>query len=134
MIKTLLRNTAIYSICLYLLMYIIAGVKISGGIQTVIIGGLALTLMFMILKPVLNVLTFPFNVITLGLFSIVTNAVILYLLTVFVPNISITGFHFRGTSVAGFSISSLELNTLFAFILSAIVLSILSGSIRWLLK
>ena len=94
MIKALLRNTVIYSVSLFLLPEIVGGVKITGGLQTIIIGGFILTAMFMLLKPIFNILTFPFNVITLGLFALVTNAVILYLLTVFMPNISINAFIF----------------------------------------
>lgn len=134
MIKTLLRNTALYAVSLFILPYIVAGVQIDGGVHTLVIGGFALTLMFVLLKPVFNVLTFPFNFITLGLFSVVVNAVILYLLTVFVPNIKVAAFRFPGASVAGFSISSLEFNTLFAFLVAAAILSVLSSLIRWLIK
>lgn len=105
-----------------------------GGIQTLLIGGIALTLMFVLIKPVFNVLTYPFNMITLGLFSIVTNAVILYLLTVFVPNVVITAFTFPGASIAGFTIPEISFNTIFAFAAAAIMLSAISGGIRWMIK
>lgn len=134
MIKSFIRNTAIYMASLFILPYFIAGVKIFGGIQTLIIGSFVLTLMFILLKPIFNVLTFPFNIITLGLFSIITNAVILYLLTVFVPNIAINAFRFNGGSLAGFSINPIEFNVLFAFIASSVVLSSISGLIRWIFK
>lgn len=134
MFKSLIRNIAIYGVSLFLLPYVIQGVKILGGLQTIVIGAVVLTVMFMLLKPIFNILTFPLNVITLGLFSVVTNAVILYLLTVFVPNITINAFRFPGASIAGFSISPIQFNTLLAFILAAVVLSSISGLIRWLIK
>lgn len=134
MIKPLLRNLGIYMLSLFLLPFFISGVKIYGGFQTLIIGSFVLSLMFMLLKPILNILTFPFNFLTLGFFSIITNAVILYLLTVFVPNITINAFKFNGGTYAGFSISPIEFNSLFAFILSSIVLSLISGLIQWIIK
>lgn len=134
MLKALIRNLAIYGVSLFLLPYIIGGVKILGGMQTIIIGAIVLTVMFMLLKPIFNVLTFPLNVITLGLFSVVTNAIILYLLTVFVPNITISAFRFSGASIGGFSISPMQFNTLLAFMVSAVVLSSISGLIRWVIK
>lgn len=134
MLKNLLRDTILYTFSLFLLPHIIGGVKILGGLQTLLIGGFALTLMFMFLRPFFNVLSYPLNVISLGLFSTFTNAVILYLLTVFIPNITVTAFRFPGASLGGFSIAAMSFNTLLAFIASAVVLSALSGGIRWLIK
>lgn len=131
MLKRFIRNIAIYSFSLFLLPNLVSGVNIDGGLQTFLIGGLGLSLLVTFLKPVFNVLTFPFNIITLGLFSIITNALILYLLTVFVPNITITEYHFSGGSWGGFTIPAVSISTLFAFIISAIVLSAISGTIRW---
>jgi putative membrane protein len=134
MVKALLRNTLIYSVSLFFLPDIVTGVKIMGGIQTILIGGIILTAMFMLLKPIFNILTFPFNIVTLGLFSLVTNAVILYLLTVFMPNISITSFYFPGASLAGFTINALQINTLFSFLIASIIVSVISNSLQWLNK
>jgi len=134
MIKSLLRNIFIYVVSLIILPRVVFGVSILGGFQTITIGAIALTLMFTLLKPILNVLTFPFNLMTMGLFSVITNTVILYLLTVFVPNITIHSFGFPGMSVLGFSVSPLTFNTFFAFIAASVVLSITSGLIRWLIK
>lgn len=134
MLKSLLRNTSLYAFSLYLLPHVIPGVKIVGGFMTLLIGGFMLTLMFLILKPIFSFLTFPFNMISLGLVSTLTNALILYLLTVFVPNIAVTAFRFAGVSLAGFTIPAMSFNTLFAFILAAITLSIISGGIRWMIS
>jgi putative membrane protein len=134
MVKALLRNTGIYALSLYLLPSFVGGVEIVGGLFTLIIAGIALSLLFVFVKPIFSVLTFPFNVITMGLFSLITNALILYLLTVFVPNVTIAAYKFSGLSVAGFSIHAVQLNTIVAFILSALVISLISGTIRWLIK
>jgi putative membrane protein len=134
MFKALLRNMILYSVSLYALPFIIPGVIIHGGLQTIIIGGLALTIMFLILKPIFSVLTFPLNLITLGFFSTVTNAVILYLLTIFIPNVIITAFTTPRTSIAGFITPTIHFNTIFAFLTTAVVLSAISGVIRWIIK
>ena len=134
MIRPLIRNIGIYTLSLFLVPGIIPGVTIHGGIFTLLFGGLTLTIMFLILKPIFNVLTFPFNLISLGLFSTLTNAFILYLLTKFVPNIMITGFTVKGASIAGFAIKTLHVNIFFAFVLAGIVISIISGTIRWIIK
>ncbi len=134
MIKPLLRNTAIYALSLYLLPAFISGVDIVGGVLTLFIAGIALSLLFIFVKPIFSVLTFPFNIMSMGIFSIITNALILYLLTVFVPNVSINAYKFSGVSLAGFSIEPIQINTIFAFIFAALALSAISGTIRWLMK
>lgn len=131
--KSILRNFAINTLALYLLPFIVPGVIIN-DITTLFFGGFTLTLMLFILKPILNVLTFPFNLITLGLFSIFTNALILYLLTVFVPGIIIQAFVFPGADYFGFIIPSITFNTLFAFLSASIVLAGITTGIRWLIE
>jgi len=132
--KTVVRNIGIYSFSLFLLTQTLSGVKISGGIITYIIGGGILSIMFVVIKPILNIITLPLNIITLGLFSFLINAIILYLLTVLVKGISVSHFVFKGFSFAGFIVPSITLNTFFAFIIASLFLSIFVGFLTWLIK
>ena len=90
--KYLLRSTFIYSFALYVLPNIISGIKVTGGLATYLYSGIILTLMMILFKPVLSVISIPLNLLTLGLFSTVSNAIMLYVLTVFVPEIVIQSF------------------------------------------
>ncbi len=45
-----------------------------------------------VLKPILHVLTFPVTILTLGLFSLVINALMLYVVEWAVPGVHTTGF------------------------------------------
>ncbi len=132
--KAIVRNISIYSFSLFLLTQVLSGVKVSGGVITYIIGGAALSLMFVIIKPILSIITLPLNIVTLGTFSFLINAIILYLLTILVSGISIRAFVFKGFSFAGFVIPNVTLNTLFAFIVSSLFLSIIVGFLTWLIK
>lgn len=93
-----------------------------------------LTAMMTVIKPILNVISFPFNLMTLGFFSIFTNAFILYLLTIFVTGIMIHPYRTTGVNIFGFIIPPLSFNTLFAFLASALVLAIIVTVIRWLIE
>ena len=117
-----------------MLTVVLPGVKITGGIPTFIIGGVVLSLMFLIIKPILNIITLPLNFITLGSFSFFINVIILYLLTVFVPSISISSFAFSGIKFAGFIVPKIFVNTFFAFILASLVLSGVFTFLTWLIK
>lgn len=132
--KAKLTNILFYSFGLFILTLVLPGVKITGGIPTFIIGGIVLSLMFLIIKPVLNIITLPLNFITLGSFSFFINVIILYLLTVFVPSISINPFTFNGLKFAGFIVPKIFVNTFFVFILASLVLSSVFTFLTWLTK
>lgn len=130
--KALFRTTIIYCLALYVLSLIVRGVHIIGGLPTYLIGGFVLMLLQVVLKPVLTMLTLPLNVITLGLFSIVTSSIILYLLTVLVPRVVIQAYNLPRTDIAGFVIPSMHINSVATLILSAVILSSIIWFITWL--
>ena len=132
--KTILRNTGVYSFSLFILSLADAGVKVQGGFLTYLAGGFALCLLFMILKPILGIVSLPLNLVTLGMFSFLINSIILYLMTVFVVQIKVVAFTFQGLNLGGFIIPKMGFNIFFAFIVSAMALSIIVGVISWLIK
>lgn len=132
--KGIVRNISIYSFSLFLLTQVLNGVKVSGGILTYLVGGAALSIMFVIIKPILSIITLPLNIMTLGLFSFLINAIILYLLTILVSGISIKAFVFKGFSFAGFVVPNVSLNTFLAFIVASLFISIFVGFLTWLIK
>jgi putative membrane protein len=108
--------------------------KVYGGFATYLVAGLVLTLLLMILKPILNVLALPLNIITLGLFSFVINVIIFYILTVLVVGIIISSFTFPGFSFAGFIVPKIYFNTFFAFVLVSFLQSFMVSFLSWLIK
>ncbi len=132
--KSILRRIVFYSVALFLSAQILQGIHVSGGLQAYILGGFILSVLFMIVKPVLSIITLPLNIVTLGLFSFVVNAIILYLLTVFAANISISAFNFQGFTFAGFVVPKFYINNFFAFIVASILLSFIVGVLKWLTK
>lgn len=132
--KSKLTNFLFYAFALFILTLFLPGVKIIGGLLTFIIGGIALSLMFLIIKPILTIITLPLNFITLGTFSFFINVIILYLLTVFVPNITINSFAFDGIKFAGFIVPKIYINTFFAFVLASLLLSFIFTFLTWLTR
>jgi putative membrane protein len=132
--KSIVRGILFYSVALFLTTLILEGVSVSGGAVSYIIGGIVLSVLFFVVKPILSIITLPLNIITLGFFSFITNAIILYLLTIFVPTISISAFKFSGLSFLGFIIPRFPVNGFFAFILASAVISFVVGFLKWLIK
>lgn len=132
--KSLIRNTFVNALSLFFISQVLSGLKISDGFITYVLGGLALSLLFLIVKPILGILSAPLNFITLGLFSIITNMIIFYLLTVLVTGITIEAFTYNGLSFAGFVIPKISFNTFFAFLVTALFQSVLVSFITWMFK
>lgn len=130
--KSIARNIAFYSFALFLVSQVLTGVRVFGGFWTYILGGFTLTLLFLILKPIISIITLPLNIITLGAFSFLTNIIIFYILTIFIANITVTAFTFNGFTFAGFVIPKLYLNSFFAFVVASIMISVIIGGLKWM--
>ena len=132
--RSLLRNTGVNAFSFFILSQILEGVRITGGVSTFILGGFVLCLMTKILRPLLELITLPLNIVTFGTFSFLINVIILYLLTILIPQITISPFVFKGVIFLGFVIPQISFNSFFTFVVSAFALSIITGLIQWLIK
>lgn len=91
----------------FLSKYILPGVHID-SFTTAVLFAIVLALLNLIIRPVLSILGLPLTVITLGLFSLVINAIILLLADHFVDGLVIDGFWWALVfSIALSAISSL---------------------------
>ncbi len=88
MIISLIVNGFAVFITSYLLS---ANVKID-SFWTAIIGGVVLSLVNTFIKPIVNIFALPLTLITLGLFSIVINALMILLVDALIPGFQINGF------------------------------------------
>jgi putative membrane protein len=70
---------------------LVPGVKVEGW-KPAFIGALVMGLTNAVVKPVMIVLTLPLTIITLGLFLLVINALMLRLVGALVPGIKVQGF------------------------------------------
>jgi len=97
------------SVAVYATTFIVSGIKVDPIYMALIVGA-CLTLFNMFIKPIVNILTLPINIITLGLFSLVINGIL---------------FWYLGTLIKGF-----EVTTFTAAFVGALLVSI----INWVLK
>ena len=83
--------------------------------QSLFISGLMLGIVNTFLKPLLVILTLPLSIVTLGLFVLVINALMMLLVAWLVPGFIVAGF-WSGFLVAIFvSVFSFILNSLIGF-------------------
>ncbi len=71
---------------------LVPGVMVSGGWTTTLLVALAWSVIVVVIKPVLSILTLPITLITFGLFSFVLNALLFWAMTLVVPGFIVAGF------------------------------------------
>ena len=132
--RAIIRNIVFHSVSLFALTQFLSGVKITGGFVTFLFAGAVLSVMLIVVKPILNIISLPLNILTLGFFSFFSNIIILLLLTMFVPQIKIEPFTFQGFTYAGFIIPSFNFNQITAFLVSGFALSAIITFLTWLIR
>lgn len=70
--------------------YIVPGFKID-SFTTALLAAVVLGLLNMVIRPILLLLTLPLNLLTLGLFTFIINAVVLWLAAAIVPGMKVEG-------------------------------------------
>jgi len=76
---------------LLLLAYYLPGIVVTGW-YTALITALVLGLVNAVLKPILLILTLPVNILTLGLFTFVINALLFWFVASFIKGFEVAGF------------------------------------------
>jgi putative membrane protein len=71
--------------------YLLPGVAIEGFLAA-LVTALVLGLINAVLRPILILLTLPLNILTLGLFTLVINALLIMLASTIVPGFAVQGF------------------------------------------
>jgi len=98
-----LAHLVITSALLLLVSSIVPGLQVDGW-GSAFIGALLLGLVNSFLRPLMVLLTFPLTMVTFGLFLLVVNALMLWLVAALVPGIHLRGF---GSAILGSVLLSL---------------------------
>ncbi|MDD5431084.1 MAG: phage holin family protein [Candidatus Pacebacteria bacterium] len=70
--------------------YFVPGFEISGNIENILVVTAIFTLINLFIKPILKLIAAPLIIITLGLASLIINAILLYALTYLDANVTIS--------------------------------------------
>lgn len=88
---SILANWILSALIILTVSQYIPGFKVA-SFQTALLVALFLGIFNAIIKPILIILTLPINILTLGLFTFVINAFLLWLVTYFVKGFTILNF------------------------------------------
>jgi len=90
MLKMILHVVATAG-ALLLIAHYVPGISVA-DFTTAILVALVWGLIGLTLKPILKLLTLPITILTLGLFSLILNALLFWLVALFVPGFTVEGF------------------------------------------
>ena len=130
--KYLTRVFLFNTFALWLTSQLLPALVISGDWQTIAIAGIILTLLMLLVAPIVRILFIPINFLTLGLASWLGNVIIVYLLTIFIPQVAIQPWTFPGLTWQGFSIPSYHVSYMGALVISTLAITLVSNILRWL--
>lgn len=87
----ILINLLLSGIAVFTAAYVLPNVEVE-SFTTALVAAIVLGVINAILRPVLLILTLPINVMTLGLFTFVLNALLILLAANIVPGFHVNGF------------------------------------------
>lgn len=132
--RTILKHFILDTVSLYIVSQIVSGMIFADGLFTLLVTGVVLTLTTMIIKPVINILLLPINLVTFGIFKWLGFAITFYLVTLIVPGFKIAEFLFKGYNTYWVSIPALSLSGVLAIVAFSFLISIISSVSHWIFK
>ncbi|HRV94823.1 MAG TPA: phage holin family protein [Anaerolineae bacterium] len=114
----LLLRILINAVAIWLTTLLLSGFSFAGGIFNLIIVAIIFGLVNALIRPIVKLLTLPINILTLGLFTLVINALMLMLVVWFSGALSLEGGLFA---------------SFFTAFIAAIIISIISTILSWIL-
>src|SRR3989344_5791726 len=124
MFKKIIRSYLVNILALYLVSIYIGGFHLAKGWQSLLEVGAGFTLIHLLLRPILGLVTGPLNFLTFGLIGLILDAGLLYGLTMFFPEVFVTSWYFPG-----FITSYVTLEPMTLTILEIVVCVLLVGTI-----
>lgn len=132
--KSLLRHYIVDTFTLYLVSTVASGIIFQDGLKTLFLAGVGLMVASMLIKPIINILLLPINLVTFGLFKWLSSAVALYLVALVIPGLKIERFFYSGLTTTWIDIPQISFEGLMAFVAFSLLISFVTSIFHWLIK
>ena len=101
----------------------------ANSLKILFYAAIALSLINWLVRPVLNIIFLPLNLITLGTFRWIVNIIVLILISLIVVEFQIKAFTFPGLTFQGFVIPVIKFSSFWTYLLAAFLLNVVSDII-----
>ncbi len=92
MLIKIVSRIIINAIAIYAAVQLVSGINLEITFFNLVLAGLLLGIINTFIKPVILLLSLPFVLLTFGLFTIIINVALLFLMTFLIPSFEISGF------------------------------------------
>lgn len=129
-VKRILKPLLFNLVALFGAAQLIGGFSFGNDFTILIFSAVVFGMVSTFLKPILKAVTIPFNLLTLGLFSFLIDALLLYSTTRVVPGLTLSAFHFDGLQIgipfrySGISIPPMNVSTVGTLFLTSLIISV----------
>lgn len=132
--KRLIRSFSIQALSLYFANIIAVGLVFSQGAKSFFITVAVLTVSMYLVKPVVNLLLLPLNLVTFGVFRWVGFAVTLFIVDLVLEEFKVISFKFAGLSSELISIPPTEWTGVLSYVGFSFLLSLFVTLSYWVAK
>ena len=123
--KKILKFTLLFTFALVTANLIWSNLSFESIPWTIIKTAFILTVFELLLKPILKIILFPINLLTLGLFRIVINTLGLYLAAFLFSDFQVKNISTSASYFYGLNIPQLNFTNFWAFLVTSITIGIL---------
>ncbi len=122
--KRILGDIVVYTLILYFIANATPAMKITGGLESYFFAAVVLAVANTVVKPLLSIISVPFIMMTLGLFTFVLNGLILFGLTKVYPAVSVHGFNLNSIDIP-VALPSLYIPTILSYVVLSVIIELI---------
>lgn len=132
--RYLIKKYIINTISIYTVSQIISSIVLQVGGLSLLYTSLILSILLLLVKPIINLIMFPINLITLNLTTWLINIIIVYIWIILVPGIVINPWQFNGINLGLLILSPMIFSRWQVIILTGILLTLIIRFLNWIFK
>lgn len=129
MIKSLVRAYLINLFALWVTAQVISGFHLAEGLKSLLLVAGSFTVLYLFLRPILQLFLGAFNFLTFGLIGLVIDSGLLYLLTLYFPQVAITAWSFPGLANEYLNLPPYDFNVLTTTVIAALVINVIRSTL-----
>jgi len=107
MIRKLIIGIVLNGAALYGVTYLLPNISYQGGVMFFVIGGVVMGVLNSIVKPIIKLVTFPLQILTLGISLIFINALLFWFFEVALEILTLEGIAFQVSDIKSYFLAGL---------------------------
>lgn len=135
MVKKFMRGIVIEAWALFLVNQLASGLFFEQGLKSLLLTATALAVAGLLIKPIINILLLPINLVTFNFFRWASHAVMLFLVDLVLTEFRIVNFNFAGYSSDLFSLPLLYIESgILSYLAFSVLIGLVAGVFYWIME